>query len=412
VLLPLWLADAWPAFARTLTAEEPLVVFEGISIWPTEAIRLFALVLCCYLLCAGWRSLSLNLDWISGQFGTQPTREVLSTLQDKIDKKLKPWRRLAQMFPLWYHAGPRRANRASGGLGPQALQFWTQHIVQNRLGARLIRTTAWVIAALVLSCLLIPALGDEAAIPRRGLLASQVHQWLRGPALVLMYFLIFFVVDATLSCVFFVRGLRKLRVDGDNWPTDTLRLFYERLRLPKQFLDNWIDLQFIALRTRAVAHLIYYPFIIVSLWLLSKNSKFDHWTMTAATVVPAIAGAAIAMGCAIALRVSAERSRLSALTQVREALLRASARADAKPATPPKVVRTDSPQPSSDAALDPPSDVDPTREQLLLLQTRIESLHEGAFAPFWQQPLLKALLLPFATLGGTQLLDYMALANL
>ncbi|MEJ8809524.1 hypothetical protein WKW77_00495 [Variovorax ureilyticus] len=47
-----------------------------------------------------------------------------------------------------------------------------------------------------------------------------------------------------------------------------------------------------------------------------------------------------------------------------------------------------------------------------LLESRFEDLHEGAFAPFWQQPLLKALLLPFATLGGTTVLDYMALANL
>ncbi len=51
------------------------------------------------------------------------------------------------------------------------------------------------------------------------------------------------------------------------------------------------------------------------------------------------------------------------------------------------------------------------RRQRLLL-ARMEGLHEGAFAPFWQQPLLKAVLLPFVTLGGSTLLDYMALANL
>ena len=54
----------------------------------------------------------------------------------------------------------------------------------------------------------------------------------------------------------------------------------------------------------------------------------------------------------------------------------------------------------------------PSVKQLELLQSRIEHLREGAFAPFWQQPLLKAVLLPFATLGSTTLLDYMALVNL
>ncbi|MFZ2650473.1 MAG: hypothetical protein WA210_10255 [Burkholderiaceae bacterium] len=32
--------------------------------------------------------------------------------------------------------------------------------------------------------------------------------------------------------------------------------------------------------------------------------------------------------------------------------------------------------------------------------------------PFSQQPLLKAALLPLATMGGTTLLDYMTLANI
>jgi hypothetical protein len=54
----------------------------------------------------------------------------------------------------------------------------------------------------------------------------------------------------------------------------------------------------------------------------------------------------------------------------------------------------------------------PSVQQLKLLESQIQQLREGAFAPFWQQPLLKALLLPFAALGSTTLLDYMALINL
>ena len=51
-------------------------------------------------------------------------------------------------------------------------------------------------------------------------------------------------------------------------------------------------------------------------------------------------------------------------------------------------------------------------EQLELLQQRIEDLNIGAFAPFSQQPLLKAVLLPFAAVGGTTLMEYLALANI
>lgn len=53
-----------------------------------------------------------------------------------------------------------------------------------------------------------------------------------------------------------------------------------------------------------------------------------------------------------------------------------------------------------------------TRPHLELLRRQIDDLHEGALAPFSQQPLLKAVLLPIATLEGTSLLDYLALANI
>ena len=51
-------------------------------------------------------------------------------------------------------------------------------------------------------------------------------------------------------------------------------------------------------------------------------------------------------------------------------------------------------------------------DQLKLLRQWIEDLHEGAFAPLMQQPLLKAMLLPFVTLGGAPLADFVALASL
>jgi hypothetical protein len=212
----------------------------------------------------------------------------------------------------------------------------------------------------------------------------------RSAAISPMYFLVFFVADATVACVRFVHGLRGLRSHPDdggaNWPATTLAKFEREIGIPQMRpVEHWIDLQFIALRTRSVTRLIYYPFIAISLWLLSRSAVFDHWTLSVSAVAPAIVGAAVALGCAVALRVSAEKSRARALEDVRNAVIRAHA------------------DPSSRA---------PTAKQLELLQSRIENLHEGAFAPFWQQPLLKAVLLPFATLGGTMALDYLALANI
>jgi hypothetical protein len=93
----------------------------------------------------------------------------------------------------------------------------------------------------------------------------------------------------------------------------------------------------------------------------------------------------LVLGCVVALRLSAERSRRQALIDVRDALLRANDRNATGTAT---------------------------TGQLDLLRRQIEDLHEGALAPFSQQPLLKAVLLPFATLGGTNLLDILSMAKI
>jgi hypothetical protein len=191
---------------------------------------------------------------------------------------------------------------------------------------------------------------------------------------------VFFVVDATLLSVLFVRGLR---LHQANWPERTLQQFRARTGVPAVYLDDWIDLQFIARRTRCVGALVYYPFIVLSLMLLARSPFFDDWYTPPSVTVLATLSFAIVLGCAWALRHSAESSRRLALDHLSDAILRAKG-----------------------------ADSGPLVGQLEALQARIEQLRDGAFAPYSQQPLLKALLLPFLTIGGSSLFDYLALASL
>jgi hypothetical protein len=50
--------------------------------------------------------------------------------------------------------------------------------------------------------------------------------------------------------------------------------------------------------------------------------------------------------------------------------------------------------------------------QLELLSRRVEELRDGAFTPFSQQPLVRAMLLPLGSFGGTALLEYLLLPGL
>jgi hypothetical protein len=393
IALPFWMAARWPAFAEWLTRDgKPMLAFEGISLWPTEAIRLFTLLLCIYLVFRGWVTLTRNLDEISRTLRLGKTRRRLLNEQRRIDAGLRWWQRLIQMFSMRFAPSPAPERQSVQDMPVAALVFWQRYVVQNRISARLVRTLAYVAAAVPLSWLLVLACGEDRFVPERGDLSRLAHDWLRIPALVMMYFLVFFVVDATFFCVGFVRGLRH---QASNWPDITLKMFERKLGVRREYLDNWIDLQFIALRTRSVTRLIYYPFIVISLLLLSRSPAFDHWPLPGGTVALAAIGAAAALGCALALRLAAEASRRKALDLVKDALMRA----NSKPA-------------ASSSSADGTVLEQPTAKQFELLQGLMQNLRDGAFAPFWQQPLLKAVLLPFATMGGTTLLDYLALANI
>ncbi|SFM16323.1 hypothetical protein [Variovorax sp. OV329] len=412
--LPLWLAGHWEPFAAWLTLNgKPISGSDGISIWPTEAIRLLTWVLCLYLIFIGWTTLSQNLDDIIARFRLGRTRQQLVAEQREAERKLPRWQKLVNMFSMRFAA--RSQGASATGLPVEAVDFWRRYIVQNRIGARAFRTVTYVVVGLGVSAFLWAAMHDAWVVPQRGELSARVHLGLHFLMFAAMYFLVFFVVDATAFCVSFVRGLREY---GANWPVATLAKFENELRIPRGYLDNWIDLEFIAMRTKCVTRLIYFPFIVLSLFLVSRSAAFDDWYMPMTGIVLAVLGAGVALACAVALRYAAEASRRFAMERLRDEITQVSgeARAAASPAAAAGSSSaagnqaTAAPEPA-----DPPGHVRPAdppkAAQLTLLLQRMDNLHEGAFAPFWQQPLLKAVLLPFATLGGTSLLDYLALVN-
>lgn len=380
VLPPLLLAHAWPDIARAITSDgKPLSLFEGISPWPTYAIRLGTLVLCLYFVALSWTMLNANADRIAHEFRLAATRRLLAD-QVRVEERARSiWQRLVSVLRVrGYHERPGVLG-AGAGLTPAATAFWKHYIVQNRGGARLFRAALCVLLMAAFGALMVNALGDAPIAPQRGRLSVRMQAFTTLPTALAIQFLIFFVADATLLCVFFMRGLRRHR---SNWPARTLQAFESRTGVPAGYLDDYIDLEFIARRTHSIGKLIYFPFIVLSLMLLARSPFFDDWYTSPTLVVMSTVSFAIMLLCALTLRRSAEASRRGALDRLRDAALRAKGTGDSKLVA-----------------------------QLEALCVRVERLQDGAFASFAQQPLLKAVLLPFLTFGGTSLFDYLAMLN-
>ena len=138
-----------------------------------------------------------------------------------------------------------------------------------------------------------------------------------------------------------------------------------------------------ARRTACVGTLVYYPFVVLSLLIAARSAFFDDWYSPPYLTVVVVISFGILLLCALALRRTAEASRAAALEHLRDAILRA--------------------QGSGNGRLE---------AQLKNLQSQVQALNKGAFAPYLQQPLLKAVLLPLLTFGGSSLFDYLSMLNL
>jgi hypothetical protein len=73
--------DIWQRVGAFLTQGgdgEPISLLDGVSVWPSELIRLLALALSVIFVVWGWRALDRNLDAISAELMFQPQREELA----------------------------------------------------------------------------------------------------------------------------------------------------------------------------------------------------------------------------------------------------------------------------------------------------------------------------------------------
>jgi hypothetical protein len=243
-------------------------------------------------------------------------------------------------------------------------------------------------ALLVLWIFLELVFGNPPA-PARGGLSFWFYAIVSGLLNVMALFLTIFVADTILLCWKVITSLRR---EADTpwsdhtcvWPIATLEKFSNRVGLQCVDLEHWIDLVFISKRTKCVTTLIYFPFIVVALLIVSRSRLFANYAPSLPEMIVMGVGLLVVTGSAIRLRQAAEASRAKAH---RSSTIRSCWRGK------PRAGRS-------------------ARPSWKCSCSACRSLHEGALTPFSQQPLLRAILLPLGTFGGTALAEYLLLPGL
>lgn len=354
---------------------EPFLAFSGISLWPTEAIRFVAAALSVCFLVAVRRIIRRVRDLLDDEFGKISVAEARKP-------GVRVW--LAGVWPALRDRRPD--TKLLDGKRYRAEALWGRYLEQSSFRSQCQRVIPAALLFLVF-CALIVSL-DPLHVPSRGASARWIDHvliWLGAPLLV---FLILIVSDTIRLGDKYTKLLGV--ADPTKWPDHILREAGNRLGIEVDgegpddairdaCVSHWLDVKVIEMWTDVVSPIIYYPFIVLCLMILSRSPVFDNLgTPYQLMIVFGVSGL-YAAACAFKLRNVAERARGTALERFTHLLVKAKGQAGL-------------------ASLSGQIDV---------MMKEIQSLRRGAFAPFTEQPVVRALLLPISSAGGVSLFRYL-----
>ena len=242
-----------------------------------------------------------------------------------------------------------------------ATTIWRDYLSSGQLSHAAPRI-ALIIAAYVVFASLLFLQIERPLRPCRGTVSCGVDGWLLRISVFSSVLLSVWVFDAVRRCVAL---LEHVTAQPTEWPSDVLNRYLSERNVPKAFLPDWLDVQFIAARTRVVGEMVVYPFIVFAVVLTARNRYFDNWDFPAPLIIVLSLNALLIVGAAILLKRSAERARTVAMENMNELLI-AHKGCDAN---------------ACRAA------------QLELLIEEVKNMRRGAFNNIFQQPAVTASLL-------------------
>lgn len=336
---------------------EPFALLEGISVWPSEIIRLLAAFLSFHFLIRIHKRLFTSNKQISKDFGLGPKDP--DTVSYSNDLWRNKWRILSNVWP--------------GQTGDVDVDhIWQQYLRRGEPLYRWIRVALLSALYAVFAFSLFHMLGFP-VVPCRGDASLLADRLVLGLSVGLLILLIFFVVDATMLCERFIKKLGQ--GPTTRWPRESLDIWSSSIPGMRKIPEECLNIQLMAKRTEVVGSFVLYPFIVIFLMILSRINLFDKWDWPVSLVLVLSINSICALSCAFILRRSAKEAKDTTMEYLKRKKLQAEG--------------------------------DDTRvQQLSLIIQEIESLKRGAFAPLSQQPALRAILMPFGGLGTAWLLEY------
>jgi hypothetical protein len=332
-------------------AEEPLAFFGGVSVWPSEIVRLIAFVLAVHFMIKASIDLRINQAEIAEEYSLESPRRT--SRWKAFLKGMTPWE---YAHKTWLLPDARFT----------AGEAWQAYVVRNQFWPRFLRISVlFVLYVVFLAGLLGSFTRSPASTPARGEAAFHFDTLVLGFSALGMMILTFYVVDAIKLTSNFIRVFTR---GVTTWAPAVSTRSGRVPPLAEEELSRYHDITFVAERTEVVARLIWYPLIVLALMLFARSSRFDHWTWPPNLIVVFSFYAAWTLGSAAFLRRAAEQLRETALENLRKLRL------------------INYKDPEKQKAFDE-------------MMSELRGLKKGAFAPLSEQPFIRAIVFPSGGLG-------------
>jgi len=365
----------------------PVPIADGASLWGKELLEASLIPLVVTLLIRGQRKLNSNTNKIRYEFHfSLHPRTLVRRYAAAIGRW--PWRRRQKEFtyvPMGYLS--RDEDRVPAMPGLSALEsLIARYLYRGDWQKRWLRVLV-ATAVLILTLRFLEWLGFSqfAGVPW---LATQARKhgmagWISFSCVICMQLLIFWVVDAILLTRAFLLAVAR---DQPPWSPESLKKARQELGLPDDLASVWLSLRLVAVRTRWVGNFVWYPSLVIAgMFAATFTMEYGQYRFESNPVILLI-GIAFIVAAVVLLRQAAENWRAALLRRLehkRLTLLAASASSQS-----PSMIK------------------DPVA-QLDTLIDLVKQLRDGAFAPYSEQPLVRAVLLPAVTFAATAGFPYL-----
>lgn len=347
---------------------EPFALFDGVSIWPTEVLRVVVFFLSLYLIGRAHRLLGNNMAKLSWEFKLHP------------DTKPPDWRRDGWGNLRWIlvgrdldHGGQRKNEYERPKMAMK--RVWQDYFHDGGRMRRTLRIMSiMVVYVLVLRILVFG--GFEPVIPVRDPFGFAIDRLCILLSVGAMAVLLFYIVDAVLLAE---RIIKLISTHDHDWPQET----YDAWGLEpgadprrKKALSEWLAIRLIGMRTEIVGRLAVGPFFVIALFLVSRASFFDRWHIP----VPVWTAMGLNMGLAVFAVVILWRSAEGARSISAEIISRLQIEAET-------------------------ADRSELATYIGGFAEDVKEMSQGAFAPIWRQPFVQAILAPLGGWAATILFE-------